>query len=54
MEDSDFLESIWDWRELGFGREVGEGVGVFVEWLRFEREEFRLVVVGGVVEVREK
>lgn len=54
MEDPDFLESIWDWRELGSGREAGEGVGVSAEWLRFEREEPRLVVVGGVTEVREK
>lgn len=30
MEDPDFLESIWDWLEVGFGEEAGEGAVVMV------------------------
>ena len=30
MEDPDFLESIWDWLEVGFGEEAGEGAVVVV------------------------
>lgn len=41
MEDPDFLESIWDWLEVGFGEEAGQGAVVVV-----------VVVVVGFVEGR--
>lgn len=31
VQDSDFLESIWDCSEVGFGEEAEKGVGVSAE-----------------------